>query len=196
MNINILEKILWPTMVWEGKVLEIDNDSIKNYCYTVKKEKPGVMLSNRGGWHSKDLVFPIPSVLNTLFEGVTKIVNEVSYKFTGISNLEIGNWWININGQYDYNTPHDHQNSILSGIYYISVPCKNMGDLVLHRGDNAEYFFTSKISRIDNLNNSTSIRLPVEESKFYIFPSWVKHSVERNESPQERISVAFNFIQK
>ncbi|NDB80820.1 hypothetical protein EB155_13250, partial [archaeon] len=35
---------------------------------------------------------------------------------------------------------------------------------------------------------------PVKESMFYLFPSWVKHSVDRNESDKERISIAFNFV--
>jgi hypothetical protein len=35
---------------------------------------------------------------------------------------------------------------------------------------------------------------PVKESMFYLFPSWVKHSVERNNTDSERISIAFNFV--
>jgi uncharacterized protein (TIGR02466 family) len=106
----------------------------------------------------------------------------------------LGNWWININGNHDYNTPHDHQNSILSGVYYVSVPEKDMGDLILHRGDSAEFFLTSKVTREQTMSNSLSVKCSVDESKFYLFPSWVKHSVERNESNSERISIAFNFV--
>ena len=90
--------------------------------------------------------------------------------------------------------PHDHQNSVLSGTYYVQVPEPNMGDLVLHRGDTAEFFLTSKVKREPTMANAMSIPLPVEESKFYLFPSWVKHSVERNNTDSERISIAFNFV--
>jgi uncharacterized protein (TIGR02466 family) len=83
---------------------------------------------------------------------------------------------------------------VLSGVYYVSVPETNMGDLILHRGDNAEFFLTSKVNREQTMANALSIVCPVEESKFYLFPSWVKHSVDRNDSDSERISIAFNFV--
>ena len=69
-----------------------------------------------------------------------------------------------------------------------------MGDLILHRGDNAEFFLTSKVEREQTMANAMAVPCPVKESMFYLFPSWVKHSVERNESDKERISIAFNFV--
>ena len=54
---------------------------------------------------------------------------------------------------------------------------------------------TSKIRREETLANTTAVVCKAEESKFFLFPSWIKHSVERNESDKERISIAFNFIQ-
>ena len=76
----------------------------------------------------------------------------------------------------------------------MSVPDDNMGDLVLHRGDNAEFFLTSKVKREETMANTLSVQCPIKESMFYLFPSWVKHSVDRNESDLERISIAFNFV--
>jgi hypothetical protein len=79
-------------------------------------------------------------------------------------------------------------------VYYVSVPYDNMGDLVLHRGDTAEYFLKSDVERIGTKTNSfVAVKKPIE-SVFYIFPSWVKHHVESNNSQGDRISIAFNFI--
>jgi uncharacterized protein (TIGR02466 family) len=83
---------------------------------------------------------------------------------------------------------------VLSGVYYVSVPKSNMGNLVLHRDDSAEFFLTSKVERQPTAANMLSVECPVSESMFYLFPSWTKHSVERNESEDERISIAFNFV--
>ena len=195
MEFKVFEKLLWSIPLWECPVVGIDNKSIKEYCLKVREQKPGVNISNRGGWHSKELILPIPESLQKLFDDLTLFVNDIPKRHTGISDLQLGNWWININGKHDYNTEHDHQNSILSGTYYVSVPDNNMGNLVLHRGDNAEFFMTSKIRRQETLANTTAVVCKAEESKFFLFPSWVKHSVERNESDKERISIAFNFIQ-
>ena len=194
MEFKVFERLWWATPVWECPVEDIDNKSIAEYCYKVRDEKPGVNISNRGGWHSGELITPIPSALKQLFNELTVFVNDVPQRYMGTSNLILGNWWININGKYDYNESHDHQNSVLSGTYYVQVPEENMGDLILHRGDNAEFFLTSKVEREQTMANAMAIPCPVKESMFYLFPSWVKHSVERNESDKERISIAFNFV--
>ncbi len=194
MEFKVFERLWWTTPVWECPVEDIDNKSIAEYCYKVKQEKPGVNISNRGGWHSGELITPLPSALEQLFNELTVFVNDVPQRYMGTSNLILGNWWININGKYDYNEQHDHQNSVLSGTYYVQVPEENMGDLMLHRGDNAEFFLTSKVERQQTMANAMTIPCPVKESMFYLFPSWVKHSVERNNTDSERISIAFNFV--
>ena len=194
MEFKVFERLWWATPVWECPVEGIDNKSIAEYCYKVKQEKPGVNISNRGGWHSGELITPIPSALEQLFNELTVFVNDVPQRYMGTSDLVLGNWWININGKYDYNEQHDHQNSVLSGTYYVQVPEENMGDLVLHRGDNAEFFLTSKVEKQPTMANAMAVPCPVKESMFYLFPSWVKHSVERNNTDSERISIAFNFV--
>ena len=194
MEFKVFERLWWATPVWECPVKDIDNKSIAEYCYKVKNEKPGVNISNRGGWHSGELITPIPSSLEQLFNELTVFVNDVPRRYMGTSNLILGNWWININGKYDYNEQHDHQNSVLSGTYYVQVPEKNMGNLLLHRGDNAEFFLTSKVEREQTMANAMTVPCITKESMFYLFPSWVKHSVERNNTDSERISIAFNFV--
>ena len=194
MEFKVFERLWWATPVWECPVNGIDNESIRDYCLKVREEKEGVIISNRGGWHSQDLLLPLPEALENLFSDLTVFVNDVAARYTGTSNLMLGNWWININGQHDYNVPHDHQNSVLSGVYYVEVPEENMGDLILHRGDNAEFFLTSKIQRETTMSNISDVVCKSKESLFYLFPSWIKHSVGKNESSKERISIAFNFV--
>ena len=194
MEFKVFERLWWATPVWECPVIDINNESIRDYCLKVKEEKEGIIISNRGGWHSQDLLLPLPEALENLFSDLTVFVNDVAARYTGTSNLMLGNWWININGQHDYNVPHDHQNSVLSGVYYVEVPEENMGDLILHRGDNAEFFLTSKIQRETTMSNISDVVCKSKESLFYLFPSWIKHSVGKNESSKERISIAFNFV--
>jgi uncharacterized protein (TIGR02466 family) len=194
MEFKVYEQLWFATPVWECPVIGIDNSSIKDYCLEVRNTKQGLNISNRGGWHSGELIYPLPNELTKLFIDLEIFVNDVGLRYTGISNLKLGNFWININGHHDYNLIHDHQNSILSGVYYVSVPDDNMGDLVLHRGDNAEFFYTSKVKREATMSNVFSVNKPAKESTFYLFPSWIKHHVERNESKNERISIAFNFV--
>jgi uncharacterized protein (TIGR02466 family) len=191
MEFKVFEQLWFAIPVWECPVSGIDNDEIKQYCLKIREKKPGVVISNRGGWHSNELLFPVPESLQTLIDDMTVFVNDVCYRYTG-TQLKFGNLWININGYHDYNLLHDHQKSVLSGVYYVDVPDKNMGDLVLHRGDNAEFFL--KDVNEPTMANALSCIKQAKTSTFYLFPSWIKHHVERNESHKERISVAFNFV--
>jgi uncharacterized protein (TIGR02466 family) len=195
MEFSIHQENWFSTPIWESEVKNINNQEIKDYCLYLKDNTKGVNISNRGGWHSSEILLPMPQDLRNLFSNLEIFVNENCFRDVGVPNLKFGNFWININYPGSYNIAHDHQNSILSGVYYVSVPFDNMGDLVLHRGDNAEYFLKSNVDRISTKSNSlVAVKKPIE-SVFYIFPSWVKHYVESNISQGDRISIAFNFIQ-
>lgn len=189
MEFEIKKDPIFPIFIWECKVNDIDNTVIKDYCLNLKQNTPGVNISNKGGWHSDKLLTPLPLDLNTFFQGLDDLVKEFSIDLN-IPTLQLGNIWVNINSQYDYNILHDHQKSVLSGVYYVDIPDDNMGDLVLHRGDNAEFFINHNNSFFSNLTYTVK----PETSKFVIFPSWLKHHVERNESLKDRISIAFNFV--
>ena len=195
MEFSIHQENWFSTPIWESEVKNINNQEIKDYCLYLKDNTKGVNISNRGGWHSSEILLPMPQDLRSLFSNLEIFVNENCFKDIGVPNLKFGNFWVNVNYPGSYNIAHDHQNSILSGVYYVSVPFDNMGDLVLHRGDNAEYFLKSNVERISTRSNSLiAVKKPIE-SVFYIFPSWVKHYVESNISQGDRISIAFNFIQ-
>jgi uncharacterized protein (TIGR02466 family) len=194
MEFSVHQENWFSTPIWESEIKNINNQEIKDYCIYLKDNTKGVNISNRGGWHSSEILLPMPQDLRSLFSNLEVFVNENCFKEMGVPNLKFGNFWVNINTPNSYNLAHDHQNSILSGVYYVSVPHDNMGDLVLHRGDTAEYFLKSDVERIGTRANSfVAVKKPIE-SVFYIFPSWVKHHVESNNSQGDRISIAFNFI--
>ena len=54
-----------PTPFWQTKVEGVDNEPIKKYCYEIRDNTEGVVISNRGGWHSKEILQPIPDELKT-----------------------------------------------------------------------------------------------------------------------------------
>jgi len=194
MEFSVHQENWFSTPIWESEIKNINNQEIKDYCIYLKDNTKGVNISNRGGWHSSEILLPMPQDLRSSFSNLEVFVNENCFKEMGVPNLKFGNFWVNINTPNSYNLAHDHQNSILSGVYYVSVPHDNMGDLVLHRGDTAEYFLKSDVERIGTKANSfVAVKKPIE-SVFYIFPSWVKHHVESNNSQGDRISIAFNFI--
>ncbi len=186
------EHMLFPTPLWQVQIKGVDNDAIKKYVYNLRDTTEGVVISNRGGWHSKDILEPIPEALENLFSNFQSFVNQYCAQITGLNQLKIGNFWFNINSKYDYNRTHDHQNSILSAVYYIDAKGDNIGSFVAERDDSAEFF----LGTYKNISpfTSTSFSIVPLTGFAFIMPSWVLHSVEQNFEDRDRISLAVNFI--
>jgi len=186
------EHMLFPTPLWQVQIKGVDNDAIKKYVYHLRDTTEGVVISNRGGWHSKDILEPIPEALENLFSNFQSFVNQYCAQITGLNQLKIGNFWFNINSKYDYNRTHDHQNSILSAVYYIDARGDNIGSFVAERDDSAEFF----LGTYKNITpfTSTSFSITPLTGFAFIMPSWVLHSVEQNFEDRDRISLAVNFI--
>ena len=189
-----IQNELFTTPIWESMLTGVDNQSIKQYAHRLRDKYPGANISNRGGWHSKELDLPLPQSLDNLINDLTQFLNNYCTQWTGINDLMLGNWWININGKGDYNAEHDHQNAILSAVYYVEVNDSNTGDLVIHRDDSSRYYLGKYKKPSTNFSAQSFIIAP-ETSKLVIFPAWTKHSVEQNNSNTERISIAFNFVE-
>ena len=186
------EHMLFPTPLWQIQIKGVDNDAIKEYCYHLKDNTEGVTISNRGGWHSKEILQPIPDALNELFTNFEGFVNDYCAQITGLNNLMLGNFWININQKYDYNRSHDHQNSILSGVYYVDCEGDDVGNFVAERDDTAE-FFLGTYKNVSGFTGTSFSITPLTGFAF-LMPSWVLHSVEQNLTDRDRISVAFNLV--
>ena len=61
------EHMLFPTPFWQIQIKGVDNEALKEYAYNLRDNTEGVVISNRGGWHSKEIIEPIPDALNLLF---------------------------------------------------------------------------------------------------------------------------------
>ena len=192
---NTIQNHLFTTPVWESMITGVDNQSIKEYAHKLRDKYPGAKISNRGGWHSQELDQPLPKSLDNLIKDLTEFLNNYCAQWTGINDLTLGNWWININGKYNYNAQHDHQNAILSAVYYVEVLANNTGDLVLHREDTSRYYLGSRYRKKNTHFSSQVYTTKPTCGKLVVFPAWTKHSVEMNNSDTERISIAFNFVE-
>ena len=104
--------------------------------------------------------------------------------------------WANINPPGGYNRQHLHPNSHFSGVYYIKAP-KNSGQIVFNEPRSAAHMVMPR--RKEGTPPShlwREVRVDPLEGRIVIFPAWLWHCVDPNESNEIRISVSFNFLQK
>ena len=171
-DINISQ--LWPTYMYMGTVEDINNEKISEWILNYKKNIETRNKTNQGGWqesisdHQDELVFKdyIQAIMKTL--EVTQLKGEVTIHS-----------WVNINEKGNWNFPHNHIGTDLSGVYYVKVP-KDSGQIV--------FFDPRKIE--------SAMGVQPVEGNLFMFPSYLEHMVTPSESNETRISIAFNICTK
>lgn len=186
-----LHNELWfPSVIWSGIVHRVNNGNLKNYAYIRQKTDLGVAISNYNGWQSSSIRLGESSDVDSLVEFLNDEVNQCAIQ-TGLPKLELYNIWININPPGAYNHLHNHIGSVLSGVYYVHAE-DNQGNIQFERSDGAEYHIPAKIEQMTYFT-ATRASYKAKTNAVYIFPSWLKHSVQGNKSNSDRISISFNY---
>lgn len=182
----------FSTPIWETQI-ELNNDELGSWAYRLKEKYPGVQKSNKGGWQCAELEDPPDSYIN-----FKKIVEDIFVDVHASMGLKlnyksyINESWLNINPPGAYNSKHLHPRSLFSGVYYISVPEGDSGQIIFEREPLMLSYLPSYI--VDTWNDMTSGTAGYQPvtGKLLIFPSWLLHWVEFNNTNKDRISLAFN----
>ena len=189
---------IFSVPIWE-KELEIDQNSlqdIRDFCLLLSTTQKSRVISNYGGFQSKDISntitskYPMNIIQNHIHKEISNLAKIIkikpNYKF------KLANVWININKKGDYNGLHDHTNSTFSGVIYIA------GDftescIVFEHPHPIEYFFYKSIVDETSPFAIEEVALKPKPGTMYIFPSWLRHKVPPYKKEDSRISIAFNF---
>ena len=114
-----------------------------------------------------------------------------SFKVKKDIEIYITQSWINFNQKNTSHHRHKHVNSIISSVIFIK------GEMCPITFYNSERnLFGNLLSFEDftapNENNNSRVYFNNQNGKLFLFPSTLMHSVERNNSEVERISLSFN----
>jgi len=179
----------FPSVIWSGMLSGVDNEAISLFAYDRMAVDTGVQISNYLGWQSN----PIRHGDCEEFDKLVSVLNEQIHNCSvqaDLPELQVQNIWININKPGAYNHLHNHAGALLSGVYYVkSTP--EQGNIFFERGDNAEYFLPPMEK--PNYFTSTATTYKAMSDALYIFPGWLKHSVQPNLTKDDRISISFNY---
>ena len=119
-----------------------------------------------------------------------------------LDSLKLLQSWISLKSPRDEHHSHYHPNSAISGIYYFEDFEPNQGSLIFQRNPAICQLISQFSPDFDNtVANDTvypwsQFKVNPQKNMLVIFPSWVHHSVQTNESSKERKSLAFNVIPK
>ena len=101
--------------------------------------------------------------------------------------------WLNYTKSDQFHHQHNHPNSYISGVFYISAD-KEVDSITFHK-DFLDDRITLNINKY-NMFNATSFKFPVETGNIFLFPSSLIHGVEKKKGNNIRISLSFNVFFK
>ena len=185
---------VFPSPVGRYK-LNADLDSIQQWCYSESQKSSGRKYSNVSGWQSEsyhpDHIGDTP--LSDLFYDVTQCSFEL-YKALGIKNKPlIWESWININPYGAYNRIHVHPRCRVAGAFWVkSSNTPASGNLTFFRNNSYEVGSISD-DHTTQYSNTIATFHPLENN-LVLFPAYLQHHVEQNETDEDRISRSFNML--
>ena len=187
--------LIFSTPVWTSVITKYNeiNKKMYNYIKSLQSKNPeGTLKSNLEGWHSEnfdlkaeEIVFFVNSIspsLNSSFNDMQWDVNNLQVKITSM--------WSIINNKNASNSRHIHSNNYISAAYYVKAP-NNCGDIVFHDPRSAAVFRHPRVLTPNKLNSNIYSVQP-KEGLLVLFPSYLQHSVDKNNSNEERIVISFN----
>ena len=163
------------------KNVELERMFTKNGWYSVDK-----YVLNRP--EAKPLYEVIMAELDFFLREVLRVRNNVRFEMT--------NSWVVKHDPGDWGQAHVHTNCLLSGVYYLQTNEKS-GKIVFRRDTNYTNLFPNAVDiEFDEWlpYNAKNWSFQPRDNQLFFFPSHLLHSIDDNESEEDRYSVAFNFF--
>lgn len=152
--------------------------------FEIVETEPTQKKSNQNGYQTRDDLNDTEPIFKELVIRINNLSNQILD--TVLENqhpprVEIKEMWGNINYHQNFNWAHTH-GGILSGVFYLKVP-ENSGKLI---------FLNPSVRSHASLIKEPNYVIQPENLACILFPSWLEHLVEPNQSQEPRISISFN----
>ena len=185
---------LFPTNVWAHDLEPARHQDLKavlkpriEALLTPRpKIAPGETWQTRNDLQRDPAFAPLLDCIRVAGEGVMAFLDAEP------TPTEVTGCWANVNPSGAPHSMHTHGNNFLSGVYYLQTG--GGADIITFFDPRNEVgIITPRFTKVTQ-HNSRTINVEAREGRLVLFPSWLRHAVPPNESPAERISIAFNLM--
>jgi len=189
----MIREEFFPTNVY-GKDVQLDNNKLAQDIINWSNQDPGVAKTNVKGWHSTTDMASKPEYQTLVNE--LMIMSKDIFKEEWLDREPVlGNMWANINPKEGSNQPHIHPNSLFSGVYYVKSNPQAGRLKIYDPRPGAQIVMPVRKEGQPPKHLWKDANLDPVTGRLIMFPAWLWHAVEPNQSDELRISVSFNFIQ-
>jgi uncharacterized protein (TIGR02466 family) len=166
---------IFPIPVKQIMLDSISKDSVSNIIHAIDQEKLENNQLIKNGYRSKTNTFLDRNLwLKEIFQ---KEIN-CFLEECGIIPARVSYSWCNKYINKGVITPHKHELSIISGVYYPLIKGENS---FLKIRNPCAPFKVNEISIKTTKFNEQEFSIPIQENMLILFPSWIEHYSE-NES--------------
>ena len=126
--------------------------------------------------------YNMPNTVNKILSTVKEYIKSLDCEKQFITDIKES--WLTDTRKNEHTVPHNHGAFDISGVYYYATNSKD-GDL--HFVNPSPITDTSKY-----VTNTQYIKYMPQVGLMLLFPSWLTHFVNENETDNRRISLSFN----
>jgi uncharacterized protein (TIGR02466 family) len=185
---------LFPTLVWKIRLKSAQQEEISAQISPAltRMRRESTESAADGGWQSmrelhelaefSDLV----SCINRAIESVLRFLK------IGYDEFEITGCWANVNRRGASHRIHSHPNNFLSGVYYVQT-ADGADTINFHDPRTQTGVIRPPVTELTRENTDQAV-VKVSAGTLLVFPSYLQHSVDENQSDTERLSVSFNVM--
>ena len=190
------QELYFPTPIYIKDVGSTEfNKELENNIINWMQQDKGIQRTNVNGWHSESDMASRPE-----YKELVKKLFEMQFEIYQAEHLDsepfLGNMWANVNPKGGFNRTHIHPNSLWSGVYYVKTP-QNCGHLKLEDPRSISLMTRPRMKEgVPDKRLWKEVHYEPVAGRLIMFPSWMNHCVDPNQSDDIRISVSFNFMQK
>lgn len=191
---------LFPSMV---SCMDCDDyssirDDLIEWIYDYKKTSDKQLyMSNNGGWHSYDDLNKIKS-----FERYRDYINSNIFILCDsligdTCQFIIDYMWTIINSEGNENYSHQHPGSHISGCLWVKSQGEKSGNLIFENPNSFGQDIPLRNIREElkqGWHVHPSFWFEPVEGRMVVFPSDLRHNVERNSTSEDRIVISFNIV--
>jgi len=122
---------------------------------------------------------------------VARYVRRLEFDLRG-RRIFMTDCWVNLMPERAAHGLHLHPLALISGTYYVRTPAGCAG--LKFEDPRFDRFMAAPPRRSDaDPKNRSHIVYPAVAGRVILFESWLRHEVAANPTPEERISVSFNY---
>jgi len=166
------------------------NIAILNLLSETRRDLPplarGEAWQSNHGLHQqeelRDLVSCIDAAVDTA----------LAFLRVGRPQVSMTGCWANVNAPGAAHRMHAHPNNFLSGVYYVQV--QDGADTINFHDPRAQTGVIRPTVTELTAYNTDQVVVSVSPGALIVFPAWLPHSVDANQSELVRISISFNVM--